>query len=161
MHSSPPDASRIQSTLLQTFRTLPLDQAQAIERRLHGAADLEAAIAQAGHDGPDDALTALLAYREALAELDDPARLAARLITQADAADRRADAHAEEAAEFFGRAAYRGGRGDTDLAAQFHARAQAAETTAAALRDTAFTDGLRAARTLARVGMAADLRAIA
>ena len=128
---------------------------------LIGTAALDDVIRQASNDGARDAFGALLAYREALLERQSPPRLARRLIAEADDLDRRSDALDAAVAECFGKAAYRRSRGDLVLADELVVRAQAAEATAAGLREQAFSLRLDAAIIRYRLEQAADLSRIA
>jgi hypothetical protein len=123
-------------------------------------ATLDTAIAQAAHDAAAEPLQDLLAYRQALRERADPARLVARLMADIADLERRSGRLADQAAEFFGKAAYRDGRGDKALGDDFQRRAEALEAAAAALREQAFLHQLQADAVRARLVQAAELMAI-
>ena len=150
-------ASRIQSAFTDTFRPLAPERAAVLAGRIAAADDLDAAIEQAGHEDAA-ALRDLLGLRAAQAERTDPPRLIGRLLHEAAGLDRRADALCDEAAEFFGKAAYR--RARADLAAEHLARARAAEAAADDLREAALTTRLHAARVQSRADAACALCAI-
>lgn len=125
------------------------------------------------HDGPNRLIEALahdesgrmlilaLAWRAYLQEEADPARRVARLQHEARDLDHRAEPAWREAAEMHGKAAARSLRGEHELAADFLARARAAERVAAMLESQAFSKRLEAARLQSRTELCLSLAGIA
>jgi hypothetical protein len=150
----------VQATFVAACRDLPEEAAAQIAHALQGGGALDSLIAQAAHDGAEDPLRDLLAYREAVREQADPPRLLARLIAEGADLDHRSDRLAEQAAEFFGKAAYRRLRADCHLAADFQRRAEAAEQAGAGLRERAFKLRLEADRLRARTAQATALHTV-
>lgn len=140
----------------------PLGRADA-ERiaGLIGDGSLDDAIGQASNDGAREALRDLLAYRQALCERHEPARLVRRLRDEADGLDWRCARLDATAAECFGKAAYRRRRGDDALGGEFIVRAEAAEATAAVLREQALAHRIDAAVIEARAQAALALTKVA
>jgi hypothetical protein len=118
---------------------------EAIAAEIARYGGLERAIAALANDGAA-LLPQLLAYQASLAEQADPDRRIARLRTEAQDLDARAEPAWAEAAEMHGKAAFRRRQGEAELAAAFLRRAHAAERLAAALEAHAFAKRLEAAR---------------
>jgi hypothetical protein len=148
---------------IATIRRVLSEPADA--ERLHAAigtaGGLDEAISLASHDQARPLLDALLALRSALEEEADPALRAARLRTRARALDHRADRLFAEAAEFFGKAAYRRARAEAALAEDFQRRAEAAEAAGEALYAQAAAQRLVAAAGEGRLFRARAVAAVA
>jgi len=136
----------IEDALAHTGRAGGPDRARRLAWALGGSDDLEEAIARAAQEDFPDLRADLLAYREALRERADPGRLSARLAREACGLELRADLQDQAAAERYGKAAYRQGRGDTALATELLHSARAAEVVASDLRRQAFERRLRLAQ---------------
>jgi hypothetical protein len=148
---------QIQATLVAAYRLIAQDAVARIAQALQSGGALDSLIAQAAHDGADEPLRDLLSYREALRERADPARLVARLEAEAADLEARANHLAEQAAEFFGKAAYRQQHGERGLASDFQKRAEAAEQVGGDLRRQAFHRRIECDRLHARMAQAAAL----
>lgn len=155
------DDAHIQSLFADTDRVICPARARRLASQLRGTADLRRAIDQASNDHADEAHADLLLYDRARRDGADPARLVRRLKAEADALDVRAAAHDDQAAEWFGKSAYRRGAGDTALAEDLRRRAEAAESVAGDLRDRAFAKRLLTARIEMRSTATAALCALA
>ncbi len=139
-----PTPAQIMQVLALTGRPAWPCRARATAREIRLYGSLDRAVAALGQDESSRLLSDLLAYRAGLAERADPALRIARLRRDARDLDARAGPAWAEAAEFTGRARYRQLQGDTDLAAAFLRRAEAAERLAASYEDRALALRLEA-----------------
>lgn len=153
----------MQQPSIPAVRRLVTDaaDADALSAVIKSAGGLGAAIALVVQDDARPLLQSLLALRAALEEDADPGLKAARLRAAARSLDHRADRLFAEAAEFFGKAAWRRSRNEAVLADDFNRRAQAAETCAEALAAQAVDHRLEAAACEGRLFRAAALAAVA
>lgn len=135
----------VQAILRQDGRPCAADMATRVKAQIAACDGLDNAIAAASAEGDLDAMAELLHFRSALQEAVDPRLKAARLRRAALDLDDRAERLMSQAAELFGRSAYRSGQGELALAADFEARAVALEACAADLADKAFDNRLEAA----------------
>ncbi len=103
----------------------------------------------------------LLTKRALLNEPNHPDRRIERLLGEAADLDARADPAWAEAADWRGRGAFRRARGDFAQAAQFQARALAAERVAGGLEEQAFRKRLKAAELKADGALCETLRTLA
>jgi hypothetical protein len=134
--------------------------AERIAREIETYGDIDRAAAALAHDEAQGLLAEILAYRTALAEQADPRRRIARLQQDAADLDARAEPLWAEAAEFAGRASFRGRQGEAELAALFQQKADVAERLAAELEAQAFAKRLEAARLMAGAGAGAAFQEI-
>lgn len=146
--------------LLRRVLKDPADAAR-LSDALHAAGRLDQAIDLTAQDGASSLLSELMALRAALQEDADPGLKAARLRTAAGALDDRGDRLFAQAAEFFGKAAWRRARGETALADGFQRRAEAAEACGERLYARAAEHRQDAAACEGRLLRAAALAAIA
>jgi hypothetical protein len=160
-----PTPADVRTALAATGRAANPESVEAICRVIAACGCIDHAAAVLAHEEAHGLLTQLLAYRTAVAEQCDPALRVARLYREAADLDSRAEPIWAESAEFAGKAAYRRLHGETDLAALFQRRSDAAERVAADLEAQAFARRLQAANMLAclslRAGLSATLRTIA
>ncbi len=129
--------ARIREAFAATGRSITPDRLRTAAAWLADAKSLDGAIAAAAHDNVFAVQDDLIAYRRARDEQRDPAQLALRLAKEAQALERQAAREDSEAAEFFGKAAWRRLMNDPALGQSFQARAEAIERCAARRRDEA------------------------
>jgi hypothetical protein len=153
-HPTPAD---VRAALTATGRAADPEAIDALCRVIAACGCIDHAAAVLAHEEAHGLLTQLLAYRAAVAEQSDPAARIARLHRQAADLDVRARPLWAESAEFAGKAAYRRLKGETDLAALFQRRTEAAERVAAELEAQAFARRLEAAGLQASLTLRADL----
>jgi hypothetical protein len=121
------------------------ERADALADEIKTYGGLEPAIEALPHDEAYVVLRDALAYRALLHEQCAPELRIGRLLREAQDLDARAAPAWAQAAELRGRAVYRRRQGDIELAAQFQARALAAEALAAELEERALLKRLQAA----------------
>jgi hypothetical protein len=155
-HPTPAD---VRDALAATGRATGPETAEAVCRVIAACGCIDRAAAALAHEEAYGLLAQLLAYRAALAEQSDPALRIARLHREAADLDARAQPLWVESAEFAGKAAHRRLQGETDLAALFQRRTEAAERVAADLEAQAFARRLEAAGLHASLARHADLSA--
>lgn len=135
--------------------------AQTVADAIAAAGGLEPAVALAAHDDRCGLLAALLALRAEAEEEADPKLRVARLRTRAAALDDRAERLFEQAAEFFGKAAFRRLRDEGDLGDVFSRRAEAFEAGGVDLAEQACDLRLEAGMLEGRLARAAGIAVIA
>ncbi len=155
------DAEAIAGLFALAGRPISAARADALAREISTYGGLDRAIGALAHDEAYLILNDAMAYRALLNERDDPGRAIARLLREAQGLDARAAPAWTQAAELFGRAAYRRAQGDRDLADQFQARALAAQILAAELEEQAFLTRLQAAQLKADLSLCDTLRDLA
>jgi hypothetical protein len=155
------ETEAILALFAQAGRPIGGARARALAREISAYGGLEPAIGALAHDEAYVVLKDAMAYRVLLNERDDPGRVIARLLREAQDLDARAAPAWMQAAELMGRAAYRRAQGDGELAEQFQARASAAQALAAGFEEQAFLNRLKAAQLTADVSLYESLRDIA
>jgi hypothetical protein len=153
-HPTPAD---VWDALAATGRAADPEAAEAVCRVIAACGSIDHAAAALAHEEAYGLLSQLMAYRAAIAEQSDPAARIARLHREASDLDTRAEPVWAEAAEFAGKAAFRLLKGESDLAAVFQRRTEAAERVAAELEARAFSRRLEAAGLQASLALRADL----
>jgi hypothetical protein len=153
-HPTPAD---VREALAATGRATDPEAAEAVCRVIAACGGIDHAAAALAHDEAYGLLAHLLAYRAALAEEADPALRIARLHREASDLDARAQPLWAEAAEFSGKAAHRRLNGESELAALFQRRTEAAERVASSLEAQAFARRLEAAGLQAALTVRIDL----
>jgi hypothetical protein len=133
-------------TLEASGRFVDRSTAERLAAEIAARGGVDAAACALAADEATELLSCLLAFRTALGEQADPAKRVRRLRLQAQDLDAEAEPLWREAAEFAGKAAARRLRGESDLAAAFEARVEAAERLAAEREAQAFAFRLDAAR---------------
>ena len=152
-----PSSTDIRATFVAAGRSLGPHQARRLAGEIAARGGLDAAATALAADEASELLSALLAYRAALAETADPALRVRRLKQKARDLDARAEPLWREAAEDAGRSAARRLRGEAALAETFARSAAAAEALAADLEAEAFALRLQAAHIEAGQGRRRDL----
>lgn len=125
-----------------------------------GADTLAHGLSAESRQDATDFLTALLAYRTALVHVADPKAHAMALRHAALQLDARSERLAAEAAEYFGKAAFRRKQGETVLADGFQRSAEAAEAVAVQRAEEAADKRAFAAELEGRAARAATLAGV-
>lgn len=120
-------AAQIARTFAHAQREITHDQCVSIAGQLQTWGNVDTAVSAASAHFQWDAQGDMLAYRAALKEVADPQLIVARMKRQAADLDAQEEPLRIEAAEFWGKAAYRQRQGEEFLAAGFRKQAHAAE----------------------------------